>query len=474
MPPSPPPPEPARASSPLLRWTDRFVPSAGGQPDVVVKERVLVVCSSVLAVAALGFGAHAVYLQGRVGGIALTLWAGAALALTYPLLQRKTGSVRLPASLLCFEFAALIALVASFGNGFDGAVLIWMPAVPLVAAFLGGPRHAFAVAAFASAEMGLLFWVDQAGLAPPDAFGPEQAARIRLLALVVGLAFSAFLGWLYESKTVRGLRRVNRELLDAKERAEASERLKSALLMNMSHEVRTPLTGIMGVAEILRDETAGELSELADTIHTNGARLFATLDAVLDLAQIEGGTLEARPEPFDLARCLHEAARAVRPAAARKGLHVDVTGVPSAPARVEADPALARRVLDLLLDNAVKFTERGGVTVGLHVGDGWARVAVEDTGVGIGEDFLPHVFDAFRQESDGMARTYEGTGLGLAVAKRLVALLGGELSVESRRGHGSVFTLRLPLAERERMAPAAAPPRRSEGVGRRRFAGAAG
>src|SRR5690606_1889341 len=186
--------------------------------------------------------------------------------------------------------------------------------------------------------------MDGAGLTPPDTFEPAQLVRLRLLALVSGLGLSAFLGWLYESQTLRGLRRINHDLLEAKERAEASERLKSALLMNMSHEVRTPLTGILVAAELLQGDTEGELADIAGAIHTSGARLLATLEAVLELAQVEGGALAARAEPLDLAGCLHDAVEPARAAASRKGLALELL-LPAEPVRAEADPAMVRRIL---------------------------------------------------------------------------------------------------------------------------------
>ncbi len=429
----------------MYRWIDRFVPSLGGRADLVLKERMLVMSALVLALAALAFGVHAARLQGEIGGISVVLWGGALLALTYPYLQKRTGSAALPGTLIGLEFAALTGLVAFFGNGSDGVVLIWAPTIPLLTAFLVGPRAALATAAFAAAVITLLFWMDGAGLTPPDTFEPAQLVRLRLLALVSGLGLSAFLGWLYESQTLRGLRRINHDLLEAKERAEASERLKSALLMNMSHEVRTPLTGILVAAELLQGDTEGELADIAGAIHTSGARLLATLEAVLELAQVEGGALAARAEPLDLAGCLHDAVEPARAAASRKGLALELL-LPAEPVRAEADPAMVRRILALLLDNAVKFTETGGVYVHLGADERAARIAVEDTGPGIGADFLPHAFEAFRQESDGHARSHEGAGLGLTLAQRLAALQGGSLSAESRRGRGSTFTLSLPLA----------------------------
>lgn len=432
----------------LHRWIDRFVPAPDDRPDRVLKQRVLVGCAVALAVAAALFGLHAWRLQGELGGATIALWVGAGLALCAPPLLRATGSSTLPGTLLCVEFSLLLGVVALYGNGFDGAVLIWAPAVPLLAAFLVGSRVAAGLALWTSVEVAALFWLDTTG-ALTDTFGPEAVVRIRLAALVSGIALVTFVGWLYESQTLRGLLRVNRELVEAKERAEASERLKSALLMNMSHEVRTPLTSVLGAAELLRDEAPPELADLAAMVHAGGHRMLDTLTAVLDLARLESDVVVVRPRPFGLAEIVDQSVAAARLAAARKGLHLAVDlGGPDAPT-VAADPALARRVLGLLLDNAVKFTEAGRVTVRVRAHEGSACVDVVDTGIGMCPSFLPRAFDAFEQESGGMGRSHEGSGLGLTVAQRLAVLQGGTLTAESRQGEGSTFTLRLPLAAAE-------------------------
>lgn len=239
--------------------------------------------------------------------------------------------------------------------------------------------------------------------------------------------------------------RYTQELARARDRAEELSRMKSALLANISHEVRTPLTAIIGFADILQDELLDEEHrELAYLMKESGERLLATLNSVLDLARLEAGTLRLNLVPIDVH---HETAAILRTfrAASHKPeieFHQDI-GTDTLLALGDA-PAF-QRVLSNLLSNAYKFTEKGRITVRFrHHGD-WLHIDVEDTGEGISPAFLPHVFDEFRQESDGLDRRHNGSGLGLSITKRLVHLMNGTISVASQKGHGTTFTVSMRL-----------------------------
>ncbi|MDX1532292.1 MAG: histidine kinase dimerization/phospho-acceptor domain-containing protein, partial [Rhodothermales bacterium] len=210
----------------------------------------------------------------------------------------------------------------------------------------------------------------------------------------------------------------------AQVRAEDANRMKSAFLANMNHEIRTPLTGIIGFADLLRDEAPEEQREFVARIRYSADRLLSTLNSVLDLAQIEAETLPIHPQPVDLEAAVGEAAAYVAAAAETKGLALDVRAETQVIA--SADAAALDRVLYHLLHNAVKFTDRGGVTVRLRTEEqgeaAWACVQIRDTGIGIAPETLSRVFDSFRQGSEGLSRRYEGSGVGLTVAARLVHL----------------------------------------------------
>lgn len=236
-------------------------------------------------------------------------------------------------------------------------------------------------------------------------------------------------------------------LVEARDEAEQMSRLKTSFLANMSHEIRTPLSSILGYAEVLEEEVSPELHEFVELIRNSGERLLETLNSVLDLAQIEAGSIELRPKEFDLAQLITNTARAFEREANAKGLEFNVTAEPEElPGRM--DRALLGRIVTNLVHNAVKFTDDGNVHVRLSTctesDAGAIRLEVEDTGIGIGERELPVLFQAFRQESQGARREYEGAGLGLAITKNLIDLVDGTIEVESEKGEGTRFLVELP------------------------------
>ena len=240
-------------------------------------------------------------------------------------------------------------------------------------------------------------------------------------------------------------RETERRLEDARERAEQVLHLKSALLSNMSHEVRTPLTGILGYAELLRHELSGESLSYAEAITESAQRLHETLESLLDLAEVESGSLTVELETVDLVREAETLAATFQRDADAKGLELTMTPLDE-PLLVLADRRALTRALRHLIGNAIKFTDEGSVRIGMDVDGAHARLHVRDTGVGIPDAFRPHLFEAFQQASTGLKRTHQGTGLGLAIAKRLAESMHGTVEVESEYGVGSVFTIRLPLA----------------------------
>ncbi len=229
---------------------------------------------------------------------------------------------------------------------------------------------------------------------------------------------------------------------EARRRSEDMLRLKGAFLDNMSHELRTPLTAILGFAAILTEEAGEEQQEWATAIFRAGRRLHDTLNAVLDLSQLEAGTVDVDATPVDVRTVADEVAASLGPLADAGGLGLAVTG---GPAVALTDAGALHRALHHVVENAVKFTPAGRVTVDVMEADGRVRVRVADTGVGIPAAFLPTLFDAFTQASQGHDRSHEGSGLGLALTRRLVDLVEGEIAVESAEGVGTTVTLSLPV-----------------------------
>ena len=259
---------------------------------------------------------------------------------------------------------------------------------------------------------------------------------------------------------------IEAELVEAKERAEEMARLKSAFLANMSHEIRTPLTGILGFASLLVRHVPEKQRRYAERIETAGQRLLETLNAVLMLAKLEADRVEMEREPLRVAEEIEEIVQFFRSSAKAKGLRLLFRR--DGPGAAEAEALLDRgafvSTLQNLISNAIKFTDTGHVTVTVAAGEtsGEAErrvhVHVEDTGIGIDVAFLPYLFEEFRQESSGMNRSHEGTGLGLALAKRLAEQMGGTLEVQSEKGRGSRFTLSFPLFEGNAASPAEGTP----------------
>ncbi len=237
------------------------------------------------------------------------------------------------------------------------------------------------------------------------------------------------------------------QLEEAKEKAEAADRLKSAFLATMSHELRTPLNSIIGFTGILLQRLAGPLTEeqakQLGMVQTSARHLLDLINDVLDISKIEAGQLEIFPEPFDLPDLIRELTDVARPMAEGKGLELRVD-VDPAVGTIRSDRRRVGQILTNLLSNAIKFTEAGHVRVACTEAGADVLLSVEDTGIGIGKEDLAKLFVPFQQIDTGLTRKYEGTGLGLSICKRLSERLGGRIEVESEPGRGSVFTVRIP------------------------------
>lgn len=238
------------------------------------------------------------------------------------------------------------------------------------------------------------------------------------------------------------------ELNEARKQAEESDRLKTSLLANMSHELRTPMNSILGFSELmLNDSDDPEVAFYTKKIHGAGKRLMNTLQAILELADLETTRSRLTLSDVDLMKILVQLLSPFQNMAYEKGLYF-VTEFDNR-INVKADENLLKLVFRNLMDNAVKFTESGGISVETAFtnkeGLDWALVQIKDTGIGIAAEDLDRIFQEFRQVSEGYNRRYEGTGLGLTLSSKMIRMMGGDITVESELGLGSIFTVWLPL-----------------------------
>ncbi len=226
---------------------------------------------------------------------------------------------------------------------------------------------------------------------------------------------------------------------------------RERFLANMTHELRTPLTGIIGMVQLLPESAEPEIREVMGTINTSANSLLEIVNDVLSFSKGKSGTLELRRAPFTPAAVIRDAVRSIGSQAKQKRLELLLELAPSLPASLMGDELRFRQVIINLVGNALKFTDEGSVTVRALLSDAPASlcVEVEDTGIGIPQERLGSIFEAFVQVDDSDARRFRGTGLGLTITRQLIELMGGSLEVTSELGRGSVFRFRVPLAPAE-------------------------
>jgi len=294
--------------------------------------------------------------------------------------------------------------------------------------------------------------------------------QVRLSAAAVKAVPEGGLVALYEDISDR--KAAEQAMRAARELAERVARARSAFLANMSHEIRTPMNAVLGFVELVLDtELQVEQRRALELVRSSSEALLTILNDILDYSKIEAEHLELESIPFDLPKVVHATATLLAVRAREKHLELTVDVPPDVPHIMRGDPTRVRQVLMNLIGNAIKFTEQGEVdvsaaVVGYHDDRTSVRFRVRDTGIGISDEQLATIFDEFTQADASMTRRYGGTGLGLAISRKLVALMGGQLSVTSEVGRGSEFsfTLRLPV---ERSAAAATPGRAVSLGGRR-------
>ena len=278
--------------------------------------------------------------------------------------------------------------------------------------------------------------------------------RVRWFAFVeMPVAHGDAMHWLQAGRDVTARVEAIRSRDAALERAESASVAKSRFLATVSHEMRTPLNGILGMAELVLGTALNpEQRTYVEAVRTSGGALLGLIDGVLDFSRIEAGRLDLAAEPFSLPSVAEGVVELLAPRAQDKGIEIALDIAEGFPASLVGDADRVRQILINLAGNAIKFTERGGVGVSLsfartETGPGEVVVAVADTGPGIPEDRLPVLFEEFEQGDGSASRSHEGTGLGLAITRRLVTRMGGQIDAASRLGRGTTFRVALPLPE---------------------------
>jgi signal transduction histidine kinase/CheY-like chemotaxis protein len=283
--------------------------------------------------------------------------------------------------------------------------------------------------------------------APAPAFLEATRSWTPLAALIAGWVITALLSsWLHMiGERTRRIEELvgarTRELAETNASLAAANRAKNEFLANVSHEVRTPMTAILGFADTLaeRDVAGPERAEIIDTIRRNGRHLLAILNDVLDLSKIEAGRMRVERIPCSLRQIVEETASLLRPRADEKRLALVVEWALPLPATIQSDPVRVRQILNNLVGNAIKFTESGSVRVRVALSGPRLVIDVVDTGIGMSQEQIARLFQPFTQADSSTTRRFGGTGLGLAISRRMAQLLGGDIELRSTPGAGSRF-----------------------------------
>ncbi len=447
-----------------LRLASRFVPAdVRADPTANLVSRMALAIFLATIFAGLFFGAiHFLTLPPATARLVGTSILGCAVAGALgPLLLRRFGPAVATHSVLCYCFAALSVLVFCLG-GAESPQMYWLIAVPVPAILAFGWRGAWWLGA-TLAEAAVLWGLHVADVRYSGSISLEVAREKWVSTAIGATIYFTIQFWVFASVQLgatRALRETRGRLELARAEAEAANRAKSSFLANVSHKLRTPLTAVLGHAQLALLRGASALGAEAEArlgaIARNGRHLLGIIDDILDVSKLEAGRVDIQPERVTLRAALCDVLALMRGRAHARGLALVIELANPVPAEIETDPKRLRQILFNLLGNAIKFTRQGRVT--LRVGHTESlqqpRIwfSVEDTGIGMTREQVARLFQPFTQADASTAREYGGTGLGLSICKRFAELMGGTVSVATALGAGSAFRLELPAGAVESAA----------------------
>jgi len=449
------------------KWMDRLV---GADPrvdlDHAVRSRIAVAFTVVFCLMGLVNAAVLTFLVDGRPGMAELAVGSAVLAGLVGGTGLKLRRPNLTIAMMLFLAALALSTAAYANRGSFPPASLYLPGIILGAYIAWGRRAVLGAIVPVAAYFGYVLWEAQRANDTLLAFSPPEMLHILVAASAFSCGWIVLFGTSFRSAArdaQTALEEYNARLEDALVAAREANQAKSEFIANMSHEVRTPLNGVLGMTSVLLQDTrlSDEHKHSLKLIDTSGKSLLELLNDVLDLSKIEAGALDLEPADFDLVALLRGVVEHWRAQAGSKGLGLAFSHEAVGDRLdVHGDPARVRQIVNNLVSNAVKFTHRGGITVALDTAGGEGdtirtRISVRDTGVGIPRDKHETIFEAFTQVDTSTTRQYGGTGLGLAICRRLARQMGGDITLSSEPGRGASFCCDIAFAPGQ-AAPVAA------------------